>query len=148
MRRGWCTPNGATSAPPVGVVHALAFFGVTEVAPGVGMHHPLRIQLLDDVVRIVELVRPIIEVVARHDRDLASQLRRALSSVGLNIAEAYGSKAGHRRIRFESARGSLYEAAAGLRIAVAWGYTGADSTRPSLAAIDHLGARLYRIAHP
>ena len=112
------------------------------------MHNPLRIQLLDSVVRIVELVRPVVEVVGRRDRDLANQLRRALSSVGLNIAEAYGSHAGNRRVRFESAHGSLYEAAAAIRIAVAWGYTGADSCAASLAAIDRLGARLYRISHP
>ena len=114
-------PDRASSAPPVGFVRASAPFGVTELARGVGMHNPLRIQLLDDAVRIVELVRPTIEVVARHDRDLASQLRRALSSIALNVAEGFGSNAGNRRLRFDSARGSLYEAVAGIRIAAAWG---------------------------
>jgi four helix bundle protein len=110
------------------------------------MHNPLRIQLLDEAVRIVELVRPTIEVVARHDRDLASQLRRALSSVALNVAEGFGSNAGNRRLRFDSARGSLYEAVAGIRIAAAWGHISAESSSAALAALDRLGARLYGVA--
>ena len=114
-------PDGASSAPPVGFVRASALFGVTELAPVRDMHNPLRIHLLDDAVRIVELVRPTIEIVARHDRDLASQLRRALSSIALNVAEGFGTKAGNRRLRFDTARGSLYEAVAGIRIAASLG---------------------------
>ena len=110
------------------------------------MHNPLRIQLLDDAVRIVELVRPTIEVVARHDRDLASQLRRALSSIALNIAEGFGANAGNRRLRFDSALGSLYEAVAGIRIAAAWGHISTESSSAALAALDRLGARLYGVA--
>ena len=111
------------------------------------MHNPLRIQLLENVVHIIRLVRPILEAVAEQDRDLANQLRRALSSVALNIAEACGCTAGHRRLRFETARGSLYEAAAALRITSAWGYVSAESTNAPLQALDRLGARLYRITH-
>jgi hypothetical protein len=42
--------------------------------------------------------------------------------VGLNLAEALGTAADKGRLRFETARGSLYEAHAGILIAVAWGY--------------------------
>ena len=121
-------------------------FGVTELAPGLDMHNPLRIQLLDEAGRVVALVRPIIEIVARHNRDLASQLRRALSSIALNVAEGFGTKAGNRRLRFDTARGSLYEAVAGIRIAAAWGHIGVENSSAALAALGRLGARLYGVA--
>ena len=81
--------------------------------------------------------------IGRRDRDLASQVRRALSSVALNLAEGFGSAAGNTRLRFESARGSLYEAQAGLRVAVAWGYLSADDVALALGAIDHLAGRVF-----
>ena len=95
---------------------------------------------------------------ARHDYAIEDTLEAGIVLTGteiksvrehrVNIAEAYGSQAGNRRVRFESAHGSLYEAAAAIRIAVAWGYTSADGCMAALTAIDRLGARLYRIAHP
>jgi hypothetical protein len=55
------------------------------------------------------LVRPLLKTIGGRDRDLASQLRRAMSSVSLNTAEAFGSQVGSARLRFESARGSVCE---------------------------------------
>jgi hypothetical protein len=59
--------------------------------------------------------------VQRRDRDLASQLRRAISSIALNLAEGLGCTGGSARARFETARGSLNEAKTGIQVAVAWG---------------------------
>jgi four helix bundle protein len=47
--------------------------------------------------------------IEKHDRDLASQLRRAATSVVLNVAEGSGSSGGNRRQRYHSALGSAYE---------------------------------------
>lgn len=66
--------------------------------------------------RVIALARPLVEAVARRDRDLGSQVRRALNSVSLNLAEGIGSGPGNARLRFESALGSLYEARAGLQV--------------------------------
>jgi len=110
------------------------------------MHSPLRQQLLDQVLYVIQHARPLVEAVARRDRDLGSQIRRALSSVGLNLSEGFGSAAGNGRLRFESARGSLYEAQAGLRVAVAWGYLSAQDCAPVLEAIDRLGARVFGLS--
>ena len=120
--------------------------GGTQAAPGEGMHSPLRQQLLEQVLHIITLARPLVETVARRDRDLGSQLRRALSSVGLNVSEGFGSASGNARLRFESARGSLYEAQAGLRLAIAWGYLSAQECALVLAAIDRLGARVFGLS--
>ena len=107
------------------------------------MHSPLRQQLLEQVLHVIEQARPLVEAVARRDRDLGSQIRRALSSVALNLCEGFGSAAGNARLR---ARGSLYEAQAGLRVAAAWGYLSADDCAATLAAIDRLGARVFGLS--
>ena len=110
------------------------------------MHSPLRQQLLDQVLHIIALARPLVEAVARRDRDLGSQIRRALSSVALNVSEGFGAAAGNARLRFESARGSLYEAQAGLRVAIAWGYLSAKECAPVFVAADQLGARVFGLS--
>ena len=107
------------------------------------MHSPLRQQLLDSALLIISQARPLVDAVARRDRDLGSQLRRALSSVALNLAEGLGSAAGNARLRFESARGSLYEAQAGLRVAVAWDYIAAEDCSAVLSALEQLAGRIY-----
>ena len=67
-------------------------------------------------------------VVARHDADLARQLRRAAASVPLNIAEGSGSTKGTRRARYESARGSAYEVRACFDVSERLGYVGPLAT--------------------
>ena len=107
---GCASPRGASSAPPRRVFDLIERPSVSRnLRREMGMHNPLRIQLLENIAHIIALVRPILEAVAEQDRSLANQLRRALSSVALNIAEAGGCTAGHRRLRFETARGSLYK---------------------------------------
>jgi four helix bundle protein len=109
------------------------------------MRHPLH-QPLEHAIHAIALARPLVEAVARKDRDLGSQLRRALSSVALNVAEATGNQAGNARLRYDSARGSLYEARAGLRIAIAWGYVATESASEVLDVLDALGGRLFGLA--
>jgi len=110
------------------------------------MHTPSNQLLLDSVLQLIEGARPLVEAVGKRDRDLASQIRRALNSVALNAAEAIGNCAGNSRVRFQSALGSLYEARAGLQVAVVWGYVSAAECSEVLASNDHLGARLYGLA--
>jgi four helix bundle protein len=117
-----------------------------ESALGGGLKQPLRYEVLEDAVAIVELARPLVEVINRKDRDLASQVRRAVSSITLNLGEAFGNAGGNARLRFETARGSLYEAQVGIRTAVAWGYFEHERCRAILAAMDALGGRVYGLA--
>ena len=104
---------------------------------------PLSSTLLDHAVTVAELARPLVEAIQRKDRDLASQVRRAVNSIALNVAEAHGAGSGNSRLRFESALGSLYEARAGLRLALAWGYFSQSAAAAALEAMDRLGARIY-----
>jgi four helix bundle protein len=110
------------------------------------MHTPLRQQALDQLLAIITAARPLLEDIHRRDRDLASQLKRAINSIGLNLAEGFGSQAGNARLRFLSAHGSLHEAQAALQLATAWGYLDPQRTAPVAAALDHLGARLYGLS--
>jgi hypothetical protein len=77
------------------------------------MNSPLQRQRLDGVLQIITQARPLVDSINRRDRDLASQIRRALNSEALNLAEGSGSTAGNERLRFSTALGSLYEAWAG-----------------------------------
>ena len=112
------------------------------------MQTNIRDELLNIVINTVATARPLVDAVQRKDRDLADQVRRALSSICLNTAEGFGTSArnGNCRLRFESARGSLYEAQSGLRVAVAWGYFTTEQVAPTLAALDGIAKRLYGLA--
>ncbi|HTM45524.1 MAG TPA: four helix bundle protein [Polyangiaceae bacterium] len=109
------------------------------------MHISLRQQLIEETVTLIRRASPLVATIARRDRDLASQIRRALSSVGLNLAEGFGNAQGNSRLRFESARGSLYEAQAGVKIAAAWGYLSVEECAPLLQEMDRLAARVFGV---
>ena len=85
------------------------------------MHNPQSTSILEHALQIATLARSLVEAIQRRDRDLASQVRRAVSSIALNAAEAQGNAGGNTRVRLESALGSLYESQAGIRLAIAWG---------------------------
>lgn len=104
--------------------------------------------VLEKSLAFVEAVAPLLPPVARRDRSLRDQLRRAAQSVALNVAEAAGVSAGSKRVRLETALGSAYETRTILRIAVAWGYLDANSTAPALALLDEVAAMTYRRLHP
>ena len=120
--------------------------GVVETAPEEGMHTPLRYEVLEQVVSVITVCRPLVELIKHKDRDLACQLRRALSSAGLNVAEAFGNSSGNARLRFLAAKGSLYEAQAAIQMAVAWGYFRNEQSAAALCAIDKLAGRVYGLA--
>ena len=107
------------------------------------MYNPNGTSILEHALEIATQARPLVEAIARKDRDLASQVRRAISSIALNAAEGRGAVAGNSRLRFETALGSLYEAQAGIRLAVAWGYIAQSATDELLASVHRLGGRLY-----
>jgi len=110
------------------------------------MRNHLHQNVLEHALAVITLARPHVEIIARRDRDLASQLRRALSSIALNLAEGAGNQAGNARLRHATALGSLYEARAALRVAVAWAYISGESAADVLEGLNTLGARVYGLA--
>jgi four helix bundle protein len=91
---------------------------------------------------VVAMARPLVEAVRRRDRDLASQLRRAISSISLNLSEGFGASGGNARVRFETALGSVNEATTGVRLAVAWGYVSDNAVKATLESLQLLGGRV------
>jgi len=73
--------------------------------------------------------------IERRDGDFARQLRRAATSVVLNIAEASGVSGGNRRQRHHSALGSAREVVACFDVAEAMGYV-APVAAPARARLD------------
>lgn len=72
----------------------------------------------------IQMLRPYMMRIERHDRDLGRQMRRAASSVALNVAEGMYSRGRNRDARYHSALGSARETMACLEVAAAMGYLG------------------------
>ena len=102
--------------------------------------HEIALELIRDVA-------PLATSIARHDSDLAKQLRRALSSVPLNIAEGSGQRGARRGAHYSIALGSAREAWSALRTGAAWGYV-AEPPPQVKARFDHLIGALHILSHP
>jgi len=82
------------------------------------------LRIYETMIEVMKGLRPVVAEIEGHDRDLARQLRRASSSVALNISEGSGSSGGTRRERYRNALGSARETGACLDVAIACGYVG------------------------
>ena len=58
------------------------------------------LRICDDVIALIGEMRPAMQAIARQDKDLARQMRRAFRSVALNLAEGAGVRGGLRRARY------------------------------------------------
>ena len=104
------------------------------------------LRIHDVVIELVREVAPVATAIARHDADLARQLRRALSSVPLNVAEGSDQRGARRVSHYSIALGSAREAWSALMTAVAWGYIDAVSLELK-NRFDHVIGTLVRNTH-
>ncbi len=82
------------------------------------------LRIYSDVLDVVRDLRPLLQRVKQKDSDLGTQMRRALTSVPLNIAEGSSSRGGNRAARYHTAAGSMREVIAAVEVSVALGYVG------------------------
>jgi four helix bundle protein len=97
-------------------------------------------------VELITSLREVVPLIERSDRDLADQMRRAASSVVLNLAEGQRSAKGNKHKHYAIAHGSANEVKAALQVAYAWGWI-TEANAP-LAILDRLLAILWRLTHP
>jgi four helix bundle protein len=85
------------------------------------------LRIYDVALRVLEEMGPAVRAIEMRDRDLGRQMRRAASSVVLNLAEGSGCSGGTRRERYRTALGSAREVVACLDVARAWNYAQVDA---------------------
>ena len=97
------------------------------------------------VLEVVRGVRPVIEEIERKDTDLGRQMRRAVSSVALNVSEGMYSRGRNREARYHTAMGSMREVLACIEVSAALGY--ARMPEPELVArIHHVLGTLVKLS--
>ena len=98
-------------------------------------------------VSLISALVPIAGVLRSHDRDLEKQLRKAASSIALNLGEGR-KRTGRDRLHFwRIASGSAEETRVCLLVAVAWGYLEEDKVSDALALLDEILAMCWRLTH-
>jgi four helix bundle protein len=102
------------------------------------------LRIYEVMLEVLRLLRLLIVLIERHDRDLGDQLRRASASVALSLAEGSGASGGNRQQRYRSALGSARESGACLDVALAFGYL--EGVDPEvLRKLDIVRATLARL---
>ena len=71
---------------------------------------------------VLRELRPVVESVERRDPDLGKQMRRAGSSILLNVGEGTYSQGRNQAARYHTAMGSASETLACLHVAIDFGY--------------------------
>ena len=103
-------------------------------------------ELLTVAVSLIPLLKSPCEKIARRDPDLARQVRKAGSSVPLNVSEARRRAGRDRGHLFRVALGSAAEVGTALEVAVGWGILEPADIAEVLAVLDRIRAMAWRAA--
>lgn len=95
--------------------------------------------------QLIQELAPLMPRIKQRDKALEDQLRRAASSIGLNVAEAAFSDPGNRKARLFTAAGSAGETRHALRQAVAWRIIGPRDAQRAAALLERIVAILWRM---
>jgi four helix bundle protein len=96
-------------------------------------------------VELITELRPIVEIIKRHDPHLADQLHRAATNTVANLAEGQRRLKGNKHRAYENAHGEAREILGCLDCAHAWGWIADD--RAARAKLDRLLALCWGLTH-
>ena len=82
------------------------------------------LRIYADALEVVRELVPFVAEIDRHDPDLTRQLKKARTSIPLNIAEGSHARGARRNLHYSYAKGSANECIAVLEAAHASGYIG------------------------
>lgn len=94
---------------------------------------------------LIDALVPLMPRIKQRDKALEDQLRRAASSIGLNVAEAALSDPGNKRARFHTAAGSARETQHAIRQAIAWRHVREGEAGRALGLVRRIVAILWRV---
>jgi four helix bundle protein len=103
------------------------------------------LRIYEDMLGALKMMRGVMVAIEKRDPDLGRRLRRASSSVVLNMAEGSGSFGRVRTVRYRTALGSARETVACLQVAEACGYVD-EVPAALLTTMDRVIGTLVRIA--
>ncbi len=98
----------------------------------------------------LELIRSLgepLSVIRSRDPQLFDQVRRAATSLALNLAEGRKRIGRDRLNHWRIASGSAGEVLAGLRVADAWGDLDPACCEKSFQLVDRVAAMLWKLTH-
>ena len=99
-------------------------------------------------IEAIAALRAPLERIRTHDGPLATQIRKAASSVALNVAEGRRRRGRDKLHFWHIAAGSAEEVIACLHVAIAWGYFESESQLDELLELlDRELAMLWRLTH-
>ena len=102
-------------------------------------------QAYDIALDLIRCLREPLTRIQARDPDLEKQLRRAASSVALNLGEGRRRQGRDRNHLFRIASGSAGEVAASLAVAEAWGYVDASDCAEARSLCDRVLAILWTL---
>jgi four helix bundle protein len=102
------------------------------------------LRIVDTILTLIADVAPLAQRIGRHDPALAKQLRDALNSIALNVAEGSDQRGARRTNHYAMALGSARESLVALRAAGAWQYIG-PLPASVVAAFDRIIGTLVKI---
>lgn len=105
------------------------------------------LRIYDDVRAWQEDARGLCREIGAHDRNLASQLRRAAQAVALNLGEGMAASGGIRRNSYATALREARECVVAIDVAQRWGYVG-EVNPAVLDRLDKIMATLFKLVSP
>ena len=107
-----------------------------------------KFEALEIAFELAEALGHVLPAVQKHDRDLASQPRRAGASVPSCLSEG-AQRTGRDRLHlYRTSAGSAAEIRTQVQLAVAWGYLDGAAAAKVAELADRVVAITWRLTHP